>query len=131
MTNEELQAFRQGFCEKAAELGILPSELLSYSGYKQAQNPITGTAKAITGTAKDTASLLSNAAKFYLAVGALGLVGGFGAGALGNYLYNKGKFELDPDDSILPTYGAVDEAKNLHLLAKYRNAKKLVQAGLS
>jgi len=123
MTNEELQAFRQGFCEKAAELGILPSELLSYSGYKQA-NPITG-------TAKDTAEAANKTLQMGLLLGSLGLVGGFGAGALGNYLYNKAKFELDPDDSILPSYGAVDEAKKLHLLAKYRNAKKLVESGLS
>jgi len=119
MTNEELQAFRQGFCEKAAELGILPSELLSYSGYKQA-NLITGTAEAAGKTLQ-----------IGLALGSLGLVGGLVAGGLGNYLYNKAKFELDPDDSILPSYGAVDEAKKLHLLAKYRNAKKLVQSGLS
>jgi len=123
MTNEELQAFRQGFCEKAAELGILPSELLSYSGYKQAN--------LITGTAKDTAEAAGKTLQIGLLLGSLGLVGGLGAGALGNYLYNKAKFELDPDDSILPSYGAVDEAKKLHLLAKYRNAKKLVQSGLS
>lgn len=119
MTNEELQAFRQGFCEKAAELGILPSELLSYSGYKQ------------SGAAGDAANLLSGGTQAALLLGSLGLVGGLGAGALGNYLYNKAKFELDPDDSILPNYGAVDEAKKLHLLAKYRNAKKLVESGLS
>jgi len=52
MTNKELQAFRQGFCEKAAELGILPSELLSYSGYKQSfLNNITGDAANVASTA--------------------------------------------------------------------------------
>jgi len=122
MTNKELQAFRQGFCEKAAELGILPSELLSYSGYKQSfLNNITGDAANVASTATQAALLL--------AMGGLSL--GAAGGALGNYLYNKAKFELDPDDSILPTYNALDEAKNLHILAKYRNAKKLVQSGLS
>ncbi len=119
MTNEELQAFRQGFCEKAAELGILPSELLSYASYKQSN--VVGDAASAANSATQTALLL----------GSLGLVGGLGAGALGNYLYNKAKFELDPDDSVLPSYGAVEEAKKLHLLAKYRNAKKLVESGLS
>jgi len=122
MTNKELQAFRQGFCEKAAELGILPSELLSYSGYKQSfLNNITGDAANVASTATQAALLL--------AMGGLSL--GAAGGALGNYLYNKAKFELDPDDSILPTYNALDEAKNLHILAKYRNAKKLVESGLS
>lgn len=116
MTNEELQEFRQGFCEKAAELGILPSELISFSGYKQ------------SGDVADAADKTLRAG---LLLGSLGLLGGATAGAVGNYLYNKVKFELDPDDSILPNYGAVEEAKKLHLLAKYRNAKKLVESGLS
>ena len=30
MNAENIQAFRQGFCEKAAELGISPSELLAF-----------------------------------------------------------------------------------------------------
>lgn len=114
--NKEMELFREGFCEKAAELGILPSELLSYSGYKQA-GPIDWVSdKLVTAPVQ---------------LGAAGLLLGMGGGALGNYLYNKAKFELDPDDSILPEYGAVDEAKKLHLLAKYRNAKKMVEAGLS
>jgi|LakMenE01Jun11ns_1017448.scaffolds.fasta_scaffold9958036_11 hypothetical protein len=115
MTNEELQEFRQGFCEKAAELGILPSELMSFSGYKQS---------GVDDVAKNTLHT-------GLLLGSLGLLGGTAAGALSNYLYNKAKFELDPDDSILPNYSAVEEAKKLHLLAKYRNAKKLVQSGLA
>lgn len=126
MTNEELQAFRLGFCEKAAELGLLPSDLLPFSMHKQA-NPI----KNIFGAARDTADVASKTLEAGILLSSLGLIGGFGVGALGNYLYNKGKFELDPDDQILPTYGAVEEAKKLHLLAKYRNAKKLVDVGLS
>lgn len=124
MPDEELQKFRQGFCEKAAELGILPSELMSFSGYKQS---VFELGDIIGGTA-DVADKTLHAG---LLLGSLGLIGGLGAGALGNYLYNKAKFELDPDDSILPSYSSVEEAKNLHLLAKYRNAKKLVQSGLA
>jgi hypothetical protein len=122
MTNEELQEFRQGFCEKAAELGILPSELMSFSGYKQ-----SGVGDIVGGTADAAKNTLHTG----LLLGSLGLLGGTAAGALSNYLYNKAKFELDPDDSILPNYSAVEEAKKLHLLAKYRNAKKLVQSGLA
>jgi hypothetical protein len=118
MTNEELQEFRQGFCEKAAELGVLPSELLSFSGYKQSG-------------VDDVANAANKTLQTGLLLGSLGLIGGLGAGTLGSYLYNKAKFELDPDDSILPNYSAVEEAKKLHLLAKYRNAKKLVESGLA
>lgn len=118
--DKNLELFRQGFCEKAAELGVLPSELLAYSGYKQAldlMKPLGWVSEKLVDAP--------------LQIGAAGLLLGLGGGALGNYLYNKTKFELDPDDTILPEYGVVDEAKKLHLLAKYRNAKKMVEAGLS
>jgi hypothetical protein len=123
---KELQAFRQGFCNKAAELGILPSELLAYSRYKQAFFH-----KEVTSTGKDVLDAAESATRTALLLGSFAFAAGLGGGALGNYLYNKAKFQLDPDDSILPSYSAVDEAKKLHLLAKYRNAKKMVNAGLS
>ena len=111
MTTEDLQAFREGFCEKAAELGVLPSELLMY---KRAWDP-----SEVAGKLKD--------------LGVTGVLLGLGiggtGGALANYLYNKAKFEVDPEDSILPDYTPVDESKRMYLLAKYRNAKKLVQSG--
>ena len=111
MTTEDLQAFREGFCEKAAELGVLPSELLMY---KQAWS-----ISDITGALKD--------------LGATGVLLGLGiggtGGALGSYLYHKAKFELDPEDTILPDYTPADESKRMYLLAKYRNAKKLVDSG--
>ena len=118
--NEELEHFRRGFCFKAAELGYTPSELVNV---KQA-DPLSAAAAA----AKEIASFIADHGPS--AVAALA-VGGAGAGALGNYFYNKAKFELDPEDTILPDYGPVDEAKQLHLLAKYRNAKRLVNANIA
>lgn len=108
-----VEAFRLGFCNKAAELGYTPSELLAS---KQA------------GTVKEVADFIASNGP--AAIGMLAL-GGAGAGALANYFYNKAKFELDPEDTILPDYGPVDEAKKLHLLAKYRNAKRLVNANIA
>ena len=113
----DLHAFREGFCEKAAELGVLPSELLMYK--QSGLTDFIPSAKDLVGAAKDLG--------WAGVVG--GLLGGGTAGALGSYLYNKAKFEIDPEDSILPDYGAVDEAKRLHLLAKYRNAAKLLRSG--
>lgn len=108
-----IEAFRAGFCAKAAELGYMPSELLAV---KQ------------SSAASEIAEFI---AKHAPAVIGLAALGGGTAGALGNYFYNKAKFELDPEDNILPDYGPVDEAKKLHLLAKYRNAKRLVNSNLS
>ena len=111
--NTELESFRRGFCFKAAELGFIPSELLNA---KQA------------GYVKDIANFLTENGPATIA----GLtVLGAGGGALANYLYNKGKFEIDPEDTILPDYGPTDEAKQLHLLAKYRNAKRIVKSDIA
>lgn len=124
MNDTNLEAFRKGFCAKAAELGFTPSELLEV---KQADGgiPILG---SIAGGAKDLAGFLVDHGP--AAIGALTLAGA-GGGALANYFYNKAKFELDPEDTILPDYGPLDEAKQLHLLAKYRNAKRMVKSDLS
>lgn len=106
----DLQAFREGFCEKAAELGLMPSELLMYK-----ESGVTDVVDAIKNLGWTGA--------------VAGLLGGGTAGALGSYLYHKAKFQLDPEDTILPDFSAADEAKKLHLLAKYRNAAKLINSG--
>ena len=118
MNAENIQAFRQGFCEKAAELGISPSELIAF---KEASTlvdfGIMDAIKGIPGFLKDNAIL----------AGSLGLAGGATAGALGAYLYNKSKFQLDPDGYLGANFDEMDEAKNLHLMAKYRNAVRQIK----
>lgn len=119
MNAENIQAFRQGFCEKAAELGISPSELIAFkdASTKKSDFGIMDAIKGIPGFLKDNAIL----------AGSLGLAGGATAGALGAYLYNKSKFQLDPDGSLGANFDEVDEAKNLHLMAKYRNAVRQIK----
>lgn len=119
MNAENIQAFRQGFCEKAAELGISPSELIAFkeASTKKSDFGIMDAIRGIPGFLKDNAIL----------AGSLGLAGGATAGALGAYLYNKSKFQLDPDGSLGANFDEVDEAKNLHLMAKYRNAVRQVK----
>lgn len=116
MTENQLQAFREGFCEKAAELGLCPSELLSYRSMEK---------KAIG--LKEVADLIKDNA---ITVGTAGLLGGAGVGALGSYLFNKAKFDLDPEESVLPGMSSADEAKKLHLMAKYRDAVRQLKAGV-
>jgi len=65
-----------------------------------------------------------------LAVSAGTLAGGAG-GALANYLYNKGKDVVDPEQSMLPEFSEAEEAKKLHLIARYRNAANEVRKGLA
>lgn len=123
MDNNSNQLFREGFCEKAAELGVLPSELLAYSATKQATGP-SFFDKYIT-------PFLEYGWKGSLIAGGLGLAAGGATGALANYLYNKSKFNLDPEDSMLAGYSPLDEAKKIHLLAKYKNGVKLIKQDLN
>jgi hypothetical protein len=125
MTKNQLQSFREGFCEKAAELGLCPSELLSYRFMKKRAvfdiNKIIPTFKDIANLIKDNAIL----------VGTTGLLGGVATGALGSYLYNQSKFNLDPEGSMLSGMTAIDEAKKLHLMAKYRNAVRQLKTEIA
>ena len=114
MEHDNLQAFREGFCEKAAELGLTPSELLPFA-VKQALS-----VSEIVGLLKDNA----------VAIGATGLIGGAGLGALGSYLYNSAKFQLDPEDSLNSNYDQSAEAKDLHLMAKYRDGVRQLKSGV-
>jgi len=116
MTSDQLHAFREGFCEKAAELGLCPSELLSYRSMEKKALGL----KEISDLIKDNAIL----------TGTVGLLGGAGVGALGSYLYNKAKFDLDPEGSIIDGMDASTEAKKLHLMAKYRDAVRQLKAGV-
>lgn len=132
--SDELIAFRQGFCQKAAELGCLPSELLDcveYMRMKQAAEnkkhaSILGSlAEGTVGTAKE---VVSKVPSITLTAAALAAAGGLGAGGLAAYLMNKGQEELDPDSVIFREELAKDEElKKLHLIAKYRQAATELQ----
>lgn len=126
MTPADIQAFRAGFCKRAAELGYLPSELLAV---KQAQ--VADAAKAAVGLPGAAAESAQKGLSTLGLLAGLGLLGGGLVGGLGSYFYNKSKFELDPEDNILPDYTPVEEAKNIHLLAKYRNAKRMINSGVA
>lgn len=131
MTPADIQAFRAGFCKRAAELGYLPSELLAV---KQALDPTAvpaAAAKAAVGLPGAAAESAQKGLSTLGLLAGLGLLGGGLVGGLGSYFYNKSKFELDPEDNILPDYTPVEEAKNIHLLAKYRNAKRMINSGVA
>ena len=118
MNAENIQAFRQGFCEKAAELGISPSELLAFKDVSTKEsNFLMDVIKGVPGFLERNIPLTLG----------LGLAGGATGGALGAYLYNKSKFQLDPEGSLGANFDEIDEAKNLHLMAKYRNAVRQVK----
>lgn len=107
MHSDELQEFRLGFCKKAAELGLKPSELLRYIKYAKSQN--IKTANAL----KDS---------FWLA-SILALAGGASLGGLAAYGVNKAEQAIDPSgDMFGDEADPVSETKKLQLIAKYRNA---------
>jgi hypothetical protein len=121
----ELNAFREGFCKQAAELGMLPSELLNFVELtsKQAEGGIiTSTLQSAGSGLKDLAIALPG---WYLTAGLLSGAAGIGAGGLAAYLSNKGQEEMDPDNILLrEELPKDDEMKRLHLIAKYRQASK-------
>lgn len=120
--NNELQNFRAGFCEKAAELGIRPSELLCFTK----QSGIMDELKSILGTGKDVAA---TAAKLPYWAGLALLAGGAGLGGLAAYGVAEGRKALDPSNELLgDEEDPVAEAKKLQLIAKYRNAVDQINA---
>lgn len=111
MTTDNKQAFREKFCKTAAELGVCPSELASL----------------LEDISIKQANLLFDAADSLKNVGITSLagagLGGAALGGLGAYLYNQAKSDLDPDNLLAATtLSPSDEAKALHLMAKYRDA---------
>lgn len=128
--SDELNAFREGFCEKAAELGCLPSELLEFHEFlnaKQAMDSIktAGLKDIALGALKD---VVYKTPGWYMTGLGLAAAGGLGAGGLAAYLANKGQQEIDPDSAIFKEELAKDdEIKKLHLIAKYRQAMNELQ----
>jgi hypothetical protein len=111
MIDPELQKFRQGFCEKAAELGIKPSELLALSHKKQAD---------AWSAAKDIMGL---GVKVPWYAGLLLLGGGAALGGLTAYGINEARKVADPDDELLgDEEDSIRDTKKIQLIAKYRNA---------
>jgi hypothetical protein len=112
MQEDELQQFRKGFCEKAAELGITPSELLKVSTLKQAS--VFDSIKSILGF---------GATKIPWYTGLLLLGGGATLGGLTAYGINESRKIADPDDEFFGDEAdPIRDAKKIQLIAKYRNA---------
>ena len=124
--------FKVGFCTRAAELGFTPSDLLMC---KKADIPFFTPAAEVAsktfGAGEKAVNTGQGAINLALTLAALGLVGGGIAGAGANWIYNKGTDVVDPEGQILPEFSEADEAKKLHLLAKYRQATNEVRRGLA
>ena len=115
MADKELQQFRQSFCEKAASLGVTPSELVSYIKYA---NSLETTKQAFSwGSAgKFLGDNLWAAVLASLAAGA-------SLGGLTAYGVHKTQTALDPSGDLLGDEdNPLAEAKKVQLIAKYRNA---------
>lgn len=112
MSNEkELQAFRAGFCEKAAELGIKPSELLQFQ--KIAEKGFASTLSSLATGLKDNAA----------AAGLLAITAGALGGAVSAWGVKKLRDTVDPTGDILGSEdNPVNDAKKINLIARYRNA---------
>ena len=111
MNEIELQKFREGFCEKAAELGIKPSELLALSQTKQAD--WLDAAKSALG--------LGVKIPWYTGIILLG--GGAALAGLTAYGINEARKIADPEDELLgDEEDPIRDTKKIQLIAKYRNA---------
>lgn len=117
MNNDELKEFRKQFCEKAASLGMKPSELVSYLKYESEDN------------VKRATNLLNIAAmgKALKTVGwgslLAAIAGGATLGGMTAYGTNKLQTAIDPNDDIFGDEAdAVKDVKKMNLIAKYRNA---------
>jgi hypothetical protein len=107
--SKEQQKFREEFCEKAAELGVCPSDLLKH--IKRADGG------AVLGLAKGAVTTVP----WYAALALMG--GGAALGGLTAYGVKEYRKQIDPTGELLGSEeDPLDEAKKLHLIAKYRNA---------
>jgi len=116
METTDKEEFRLMFCKAAADLGLKPSEFLSYVKYAKvcSNNVKTAGWKDYLLTGGKNLSWLGIMAP---------LVGGASLGALAAYGVNKGERSIDPTGELLSDEAdSVGEAKKLQLLAKYRNA---------
>jgi hypothetical protein len=104
--DKKLQAFRIGFCEKAAELGVKPSELLSFE--KSALDKLK-----FIGMVKDNIA----------AAGLIAMTLGAAGGALTAWGVKQLRNTVDPSGDLLGREDdPVGDVKKINLIARYRNA---------
>lgn len=114
MNNEDLIKFRQNFCEKAAELGIKPSELLAF-------HKTANTKQADWLDNLKSALGLGIKVPWYAGLGLL--AGGAALGGLAGYGINQARKVVDPDDDLFgDEEEPIEDAKKIQLIARYRNA---------
>lgn len=115
MNTNNKQEFREKFCKVAADLGVCPSELASL-------------VESLNTKQADLGEMLGKLKDIGLGTTAAAALVGAGFGGLSAYVYNDFRKDIDPDDSypILnlnsDVFSSAEEAKKLHLMAKYRNA---------
>jgi hypothetical protein len=116
MNNNEIKEFRKQFCEKAAALGIKPSELVAYLKH---QNSNTKTATNLLNVAAVGRALKTVGWGSLLAA----IAGGATLGGFTAYGTHKLQTAVDPNDDIFGDEAdPVKDVKKMNLIAKYRNA---------
>jgi hypothetical protein len=111
------------------------SESFAFGSGRKATPPAAtaaapGVQTALNRKVSSVQDIGASAIKTLLLAASAGTLAGGASGALANYLYNKSKDVVDPEQSMLPEFSEADEAKKLHLIARYRNAADEIRRGI-
>jgi hypothetical protein len=132
---------RQISAGREARMGTLATELRNRPGAapgvqtalnrrQPSPNQAPGVQTALNRKVSSVQDIGASAIKTLLLAASAGTLAGGASGALANYLYNKSKDVVDPEQSMLPEFSEADEAKKLHLIARYRNAADEIRRGI-